>query len=349
MNPELIEEITRLVVEKLQSQPSSLVSTTEAAKSANRGVKFWNHTSSSSNCHVDSSLPIEMLESSVVDSEQALVKFRKHNDMKQSNPVISQATMQQKEKKPVKSGEKITGVRNPVNKEELEILMSKTPSRIGIGRAGLRPRTDTWLKFRFDHAAAVDAVYGDVNDELLNRLDLFKVNTKVTDKEVYIRRPDYGRKLSDEAKKMIEQRCEKAPTVQVIVSDGLSSKAIDANLEDVYLSLQQSLRSAGLNMGTPFYIEKGRVAVMDDVGELLQPKVVILLIGERPGLISAESLSAYLCYEPRRGTIEAERMVVSNIHKGGIPPVEAGAYLGTVIQKVLKYEASGVSLVKKER
>ena len=90
------------------------------------------------------------------------------------------------------------------------------------------------------------------------------------------------------------------------------------------------------------------VAVMDDVGELLKPKVVVLLIGERPGLVSAESLSAYLCYEPRKGTIEADRMVISNIHKGGIPPVEAGAFLGTVIQKILKYEASGVSLVNKE-
>jgi ethanolamine ammonia-lyase small subunit len=77
--------------------------------------------------------------------------------------------------------------------------------------------------------------------------------------------------------------------------------------------------------------------------------VVVLLIGERPGLISAESLSAYLCYEPRKGMIEAERMVVSNIHKGGIPPVEAGAYLGTLVQKILKYEASGVSLVQKEQ
>lgn len=348
MNPELIEQITRLVVEKLQSQPSSQVSTAGATRPTNGGVKFWDHPSNSDNRRVQSSPPIEMLES-VRDSEQELVKFRKHNEIKESNPDVSKSTFQTKKKKVAEPGKKIIGIENPVNKEELEILMSKTPARIGIGRAGLRPRTETWLKFRFDHAAAVDAVYGDVNEELLNRLNLFKVNTKVTDKEVYIRRPDYGRKLSDEAKKMIEQRCEKAPTVQVIVSDGLSSKAIEGNLEDVYLSLQQSLKSAGLNIGTPFYIEKGRVAVMDDVGELLKPKVVILLIGERPGLISAESLSAYLCYEPRKGTIEAERMVVSNIHRGGIPPVEAGAYLGTVIQKVLKYEASGVSLVQKER
>ena len=114
------------------------------------------------------------------------------------------------------------------------------------------------------------------------------------------------------------------------------------------LSLEQSLNNLNIEMGTTIYVDKGRVALMDEIGEILQPDVVIILIGERPGLVSAESLSAYICYKPRIGTIEAERMVVSNIHKGGIPPVEAGAYLGTVIQKILKYEASGVSLVKKE-
>ena len=101
-------------------------------------------------------------------------------------------------------------------------------------------------------------------------------------------------------------------------------------------------------MGTPFYIEQGRVGLMDDIGELLQPDVIVYLIGERPGLVSAESMSAYICYKPRKETIESDRTVISNIHKGGIPPVEAGAFIGNVVQKILKYEASGVNLVQKE-
>lgn len=240
------------------------------------------------------------------------------------------------------------GMKDPNNKEELDALIAKTPARIGIGRSGTRPKTDSWLKFRFDHAAAVDAVYGEVSETLLKRMDLFKVKTKADDKEVYLRRPDYGRKLSDEAKRMIEAKCITAPTVQIIISDGLSAKAIEENVEDVYLSFRQSLAAAKLDAGTSFYIEKGRVAVMDDIGEILRPEVIVLLIGERPGLVSAESLSAYICYKPCLGIIEAERMVISNIHKGGIPPVEAGAHLGTVIQKILKYQASGMTLVKKE-
>lgn len=345
MNPELIEKVTKLVVEKLQSQSAPPASPeTGNSPSGSGSVKFWSHKESEKSAVTFTSAAPE---NESADS-MGQVKFTKHNgNQKLINLSDIKETVSLKDdSKPAKREE---GLDNPFDREELEVLKSKTPARIGVGRAGLRPKTSTWLKFRYDHAAAVDAVYGDVDESLLERLSLFKVHTKVTEKEVYIRRPDYGRKLSEEAKQTIVQKCQKAPTVQIIVSDGLSSKAIEENLEDVYLSLQQSLKSAGLDTGTPFYIEKGRVAVMDDVGELLRPKVVVLLIGERPGLVSAESLSAYLCYEPRLGTIEADRMVISNIHKGGIPPVEAGAYLGTVIQKVLKYEASGVNLVQKEK
>ncbi|UOE53162.1 ethanolamine ammonia-lyase subunit EutC [Bacillus sp. CMF12] len=337
MNPELIEKVTRLVVEKLQSQQTSDVKGQESSA----GVKFWNHTSKPS--EEPSKMSVEIIETGKQDAD-GLIKI---NSYQNTNDFKMTSTDKASHDRTESYSEK-TGIDNPADPVELEALKSKTPARIGVGRAGTRPKTDTWLKFRFDHAAAVDAVYGDVNDELINRLGLFKVNTMVNEKEVYIRRPDYGRKLSEEAKKIILAKCQKEPAVQIILSDGLSSSAIEENAEDVYLSLQQSLKSLGLDMGTPFYIEKGRVAVMDEVGELLKPKVVVLLIGERPGLVSAESLSAYLCYEPRKGTIEADRMVISNIHKGGIPPAEAGAYLGTVIQKVIKYEASGVSLVKKE-
>lgn len=344
MNPELIEKITKLIVEKLQAKnPSEKGEAANSVAPPASAVKFWNHTSSSE--PKNTSRPVEHVSGPKAEEGRGQIEFQNYTE---SNSTAKKESAVKKEEQLTEAIYPASGVENPFNPEELKDLISKTPSRIGVGRAGLRPKTDTWLKFRFDHAAAVDAVYGDVNEELLKRLDLFKVSTKVRDKEVYIRRPDLGRKLSDEAKQMISEKCRKAPTVQIIVSDGLSSSAVEENVEDVYLSLQQSLKSLGLDSGTPFYIEKGRVAVMDDVGEALQPKVVVLLIGERPGLVSAESLSAYLCFKPRKGTIEADRMVISNIHKGGIPPVEAGAYLGTVIQKILKYEASGVSLVQKE-
>ncbi|MFG6114781.1 ethanolamine ammonia-lyase subunit EutC [Halobacillus sp. MO56] len=321
MDQAMIEKITEIVVSKLNDQPAEEASSQE-------GVKVWDYTSEKPN--------VTQVSNGSRQAEEAEGKAKISSFHTLENQTKNKGT-----KVPKQQPDKEVW-------DDLKQLTNKTPARIGVGRAGPRPKTNTWLQFRYDHAAAVDAVFGKVDESLLKDLDLFTVKTKVTDKESYIRRPDYGRRLSDEAKKEIEGRCRHAPQVQIIVSDGLSSKAIDENLEDVYLSLQQSLKSLGLDVGTPFFIEKGRVAIMDDVGEMLKPEVIVLLVGERPGLVSAESMSAYLCYKPRIDTIESDRMVVSNIHRGGIPPVEAGAYLGSVIEKILDYEASGVELVKKE-
>ncbi len=319
MNEELIQTITKLVVEKLKSNEVSQPS----AGTADVQIKL--HSKQATGALTELPPP---------ENPNGKVTFHQTTSAK---PEKKSAVHPQPAEKTISKQE-----------ESIEELKKKTPSRIGVGRAGSRPKTNTWLQFRLDHAAAVDAVYGEVPDKILHQLDLFQVQTRVKDKEEYIRRPDLGRKLSDEAKELIKKRCAFSPSVQIVTSNGLSAKAIEENLEDVYLSLVQSLGNLGIETGTPFYVDKGRVALMDEIGDVLQPDVVVMLIGERPGLVSAESLSAYLCYQPRIGTIEADRMVVSNIHKGGIPPVEAGAYLGTLIQKILKYEASGVSLVKKE-
>lgn len=323
MDQQLIETVTRLVMEKLKAvkdkgAPASSTSLqTMEKKRAFGSVKVWNH----------------------VDSEQQAVPHT-------PSPMTSLAP----KATPTKVSEaEASGLEKPKNIEQLRELMKQTPARIGIGRAGLRPKTNAWLTFRYDHAAAVDAVYGTVAENVLKELGVFSVTTQVESKEEYILRPDLGRRLSDKAKETLRKRCKKKPKVQIVISDGLSSQAVEANVEDVYLALTQSLTTLGIEMGTSFFVGRGRVAVMDDIGEVLEPDVVVLLIGERPGLVSAESLSAYLCYRPRKGVVEADRMVISNIHAGGIPPVEAGAYLGEVIQKILKYEASGVSLVQKEQ
>lgn len=323
VNEQLIEKITKMVVEKLQTNN---LRTDNRQHDKQMPVQLFQETSKGNRITEKKN-----------DSPERDVKFIKTSvDDKTTKNTVSRATTNE-------------STRSEKKKEDfLAELRKKTPARIAVGRAGSRPKTSAWLQFRFDHAAAVDAVYGEVPQEILDRLGFFRVNSKVLDKEEYIRRPDLGRRLSDDSKKMVKDKCKHAPTIQIVASNGLSAKALEANLEDVYLSLEQSLKNLSIDMGTTFYVDKGRVALMDEIGEILQPDVVIILIGERPGLVSAESLSAYICYKPRIGTIEADRMVVSNIHKGGIPPVEAGAYLGTLIQKILKYEASGVSLVKKE-
>lgn len=229
--------------------------------------------------------------------------------------------------------------------ERLSVLRQHTPARIGVGRTGTRPLTRDYLAFRTDHAAAVDAVYGEVAQDLLDPFHLFTVSTCFGTKERYVRRPDQGRVLSEAAYAAIRARCRQNPQVQIVVSDGLSANAVSENLPDVYPALLDSLAAYGLKTGTPFFVEGGRVGCMDAIGEELRPDAVVLLIGERPGLVCAHSLSAYMCYRPRRGTRESDRTVISNIHRGGTPPIEAAAHIGTVISKMIEQQTSGVHLV----
>jgi ethanolamine ammonia-lyase small subunit len=241
-------------------------------------------------------------------------------------------------------GEAVSHVPDPKWEEGMSELLASTPARIGVWRAGTRPLTKEILKFRCDHAAAIDSVYGNVNQALLDEFGLFTVDTRYENTENYLKRPDMGRIVTEEGAELIRKNCNSKPQVQVIVSDGLSANAVDANLRDVYPSLLDSLKSYGLTVGTSFFVRGGRVAVMDHIGEILQPEVLVLLIGERPGLVSSKSMSAYMCYRPRKGTVESDRTVISNIHRGGTPPVEAGAYIGTVLKKMLEQKASGVNL-----
>ena len=228
---------------------------------------------------------------------------------------------------------------------ELDFLKQYTPARIGVGRTGTRPLTKDFLSFRIDHAAAVDAVYGEVSQDLLDQMGLFTVETCYGTKERYLKRPDQGRLLSEEGEKLIIEKCVLRPQVQIVISDGLSASAIQKNIMDVYPTLLDSLLVYNLSVGTTFFLKGGRVGCMDAIGELLQPDAFVLLIGERPGLVSAESLSAYMCYRPQKGTKESDRMVISNIHRRGTPPVEAAAHIGTMINKMLDQKTSGLSLV----
>lgn len=233
---------------------------------------------------------------------------------------------------------------NPKWAEGADELLASTPARIGVWRAGTRPLTKELLKFRCDHAAAIDSVYGTVAPALLDEFKLFSVDTRYGNTENYLKRPDMGRVITDEGVEKIRANASPKPQVQVVVSDGLSAGALEANLRDVYPALMDSLRSHGLKADTPFFVRGGRVAVMDHIGEILQPEVLVLLIGERPGLVSSHSMSAYMCYRPRRGTVESDRTVISNIHRRGTPPVEAGAYIGSVLKRMLEQRASGVNL-----
>ncbi len=232
------------------------------------------------------------------------------------------------------------------DREGLERMMARTTARIGVGNCGPRLKTRTMLTLRADHAAARDAVFKDVGQELLDRLGLFTVETRCKSKDEFLTRPDLGRLFPEESLEMIRSKCGRDMDVQVYASDGLSSTAIEANLENILPVIMDGLKAKGLKTWAPFFVKNGRVAAMDQVSEALNATVTCVLIGERPGLATAESMSAYIAYKAVVGMPEARRTVVSNIHSKGIPAVEAGAYIVDVIQKILEAKASGVELKK---
>jgi len=237
-------------------------------------------------------------------------------------------------------------IQAPTDPEALGRMKKRTSARIGVGASGPRLNTQTLLALRADHAKARDAVFADVNQPLLDKLGLFTVQTMCEDKNTYITRPDLGRRLSPEAVSTLKEKCVPNPDVQIYAADGLSSTAIEANLERILPVITDALQQKGISVGTPFFMRFGRVAAEDQVSDVLHPKVVCVLIGERPGLATAESMSAYIVYDAHTGIPESKRTVVSNIHKNGLAAVEAGAYIADVISEILKQQKSGVELVK---
>jgi ethanolamine ammonia-lyase small subunit len=237
-------------------------------------------------------------------------------------------------------------VKNPQDPAALAELIASTTARIGVGRAGPRYNTASLLLFQGDHAVTQDALYRDIDTNLLAEFGLFTVQTNITGgKEQFLLRPDLGRQLSDEAKRVIAEKCVKNPNVQLVVGDGLSAAAIEANLRQMLPVIKQGVQAAGLTFGTPFHVKYCRVGVMNDIGDAIKPDVVILLIGERPGLGRAESMSAYMGYKPKSGDSDADRDVVCNIFEnGGTNPLEAGAFVVQIAQKMRQHQASGVKL-----
>ena len=236
-------------------------------------------------------------------------------------------------------------VKNPEHGEEYAELKANAPCRLGIGKAGARYKTDPQLQFRAAHSAAQDAVFNDVDHDFIEKdLGLFIVQTQCDSKDTYLTRPDLGRKLSPEAVATLKEKCKKSPTVQIYVADGLSGASVAANIPDLLPAILQGLQSYKIDTGTPFFVKYGRVGVMDEISELLDADVTCTLIGERPGLITAESMSAYIAYKATVGMPEARRTVVSNIHKNGTIPSEAGAHIAEISKIMPEKKCSGTDL-----
>ena len=233
---------------------------------------------------------------------------------------------------------------NPENGEKYRKMKERTPARLGSGKAGPRYKTLTMLRFRADHAAAQDAVFSQVPEDFAQKNGMVEVQTRCHDKDEYLTRPDHGRCFDEENQKKIRAAIHGTPRVQIVVGDGLSSAAITANAMDCMESLKEGLKLKGIDPGTPIFVRYCRVGAGDAIGDVTGCELVCMLVGERPGLVTDKSMSAYITYKPRTGVSESARTVVSNIHAQGTPAVEAGAHIAGLIEMILRKQVSGVGL-----
>lgn len=233
---------------------------------------------------------------------------------------------------------------NPENGEKFRKMKERTPARLGSGKAGPRYKTLTMLRFRADHAAAQDAVFSQVPEDFAQKNGMVEVQTRCQSKDEYLTRPDHGRCFDEENQKKIRAAIPGTPRVQIVVGDGLSSAAITANAMDCMEALREGLKLKGIDPGTPIFVRYCRVGAGDAIGDITGCELVCMLVGERPGLVTDKSMSAYITYKPHTGVSESARTVVSNIHAQGTPAVEAGAHIAGLIETILRKQVSGVGL-----
>ena len=232
-------------------------------------------------------------------------------------------------------------------------IRARTPARILVGRTGAAYRTNTQLELREAHAAARDAVRAELDLEttfgadFVKQWGLFEVCTQADRKDVFLLQPDLGRHFNDASRAEVKRHCSSGNDLQIAIGDGLSVPAISVQVPPLLPLIQAGAQARGWTVGQTFVIRHCRVGILNEIGELLSPKVAVLLIGERPGLATAESLSAYVIYRPTLKSIEPDRTVISNIHRGGIPIAEAARKIAALIDDTIRFQASGALLAQK--
>jgi ethanolamine ammonia-lyase small subunit len=241
-------------------------------------------------------------------------------------------------------------VPNAASAEIVRRIRMHTPARLLVGRAGASYRTETQLQLREDHAKARDAVRAELDlrtafgAEFTETWNLFEVNTRASTKLEYLARPALGREFSDESRAEILKHCLPGKNIQIAIGDGLSALAIQTQVPRLLPLLVDGAKKSGWSIGQTFVIHHCRVGILNEIGELLKPQVVILLIGERPGLVSAESMSAYMAYQPNRSHSDANRNLISNIHGRGLSAASAAARILNLSKQMIRLGISGCTL-----
>jgi ethanolamine ammonia-lyase small subunit len=229
-------------------------------------------------------------------------------------------------------------------------VRERTPARLLAGRAGAAYRTETQLDLRAAHAAAKDAVRNEMrlgtlfDPEFIERWQIFEVSTAAATKEEFLAQPDLGRRFNEASGAKILDTCRAGCDLQIAIADGLSVPAVRTQVPALLPLVVEGAEAHGWSLGRTFAIRYCRVGILNPIGEILKPAVVVLLIGERPGLATAESLSAYMAYRPRKTHTDADRNLISNIHRRGVPASEAAQRILGLAAQMMAATVSGVAI-----
>jgi ethanolamine ammonia-lyase small subunit len=231
-------------------------------------------------------------------------------------------------------------------------LKQFTRARIALGRTGGSWRTETLLDFRLAHAGARDAVCQTFDPDCLTRqirqlgYETAQLSTAAQTRELFLQRPDLGRVLSAESEQFLLQHSAKwsGQDLAIVVSDGLSALAAERQIVPTLAALRSQLSSAGWTLCPIFIVPFARVKLQDQIGSMLRAQQTLMLLGERPGLGSPDSLGAYLTYEPGPEKTDADRTCVSNIRPEGLRPDLAGEKLARLLMESIRQKCSGIGL-----
>ncbi|MDR9752965.1 ethanolamine ammonia-lyase subunit EutC [Pseudomonas sp. SZMC_28357] len=232
-------------------------------------------------------------------------------------------------------------------------LRRLTPARIALGRSGTSLPTSAQLDFQYAHAQARDAVHlpfdhAALSAQLAERgRESLLLHSAASDRNTYLQRPDLGRRLSDDSAQVLRDYALAHPggvDLAIVVADGLSALAVNRHTLPFLARLEEQSAADGWSLSPVVLVEQGRVAVADEVGELLGAKMVVILIGERPGLSSPDSLGLYFTYQPKVGLTDAQRNCISNVRLEGLSYGVAAHRLLYLMREACRRQLSGVSL-----
>jgi ethanolamine ammonia-lyase small subunit len=242
-------------------------------------------------------------------------------------------------------GSRVRPLRPYTHAASIEALVRTTPSRILQGRAGLRYLTETYLGLRADHAIALDAVESELDAAFAEARGWLPLRTRAVDHADFLLMPDHGRRLDDASRRRVEAEADKDVDVHLIAGDGLSAHALELNGPTLVAALQAELGAAGFRVGRPLFVKFARIGVQDEIGVLTRARATVIVVGERPGLGTGDSLSIYTAYGPKLGQDNAEKDCISNVRPAGLSPAVAAKKTATILKKSFAAGGGGVRLV----